>query len=139
MPSYTIHNIEELKAVVKEILPRITGNIIVAFYGKMGAGKTTLIKAICEQMNVENIVTSPTFTIVNEYSTKNGNIIYHFDFYRINKIDEIYDFGYEEYFFSKNYCFIEWPEPAESILPQNVLKINISVDSNGYRTISIPD
>ncbi len=139
MPVFTIHNINELKPFVKKLLPEIFMNRIVAFYGKMGVGKTTLIKAICKQMNVMNVVTSPTFALVNEYKTKNGDTIYHFDFYRINKVEEIYDFGYEEYFFSENYCFIEWPEPAESILPQNVLKINISEDQIGNRIIALPD
>jgi tRNA threonylcarbamoyladenosine biosynthesis protein TsaE len=103
----------------------------------MGAGKTSFIKAVCEELKVNSVVTSPTFTIVNEYSNKKGSLVYHFDFYRINKIEEIFDFGYEEYFYSGNYCFIEWPEIAEAILPENTLKVKIAEQKDGTRIISV--
>lgn len=137
MSSFTVHSIDELNILAKALLPYIKKQPVVAFYGKMGVGKTTLIKAICEEIKVNNIVTSPTFTLVNEYTSKKGDIIYHLDFYRINKIEEIYDFGYEEYFFSGHYCFIEWPEAAESILPYNTLKIKISETRTGKRIINV--
>jgi len=139
MPSYTIHNKDELKSIAKTLLPYISKKPVVAFYGKMGVGKTTLIKAICKEIDVVNTVTSPTFTLVNEYLTKNGDEVYHFDFYRIKEIEEIFDFGYEEYFYSGHYCFIEWPEPAESILPEHTLCVKISEDTKGLRKISFPD
>ena len=136
MPNFTIHKIEELQAVAKELLFYIHDNPVLAFYGKMGIGKTTLIKALCKEMFVENTVTSPTFALVNEYTTKLNETIYHFDFYRINKIEEIFDFGYEEYFYSGNYCFVEWPELAENMLPDNTLKISLTEGEKGCRIIS---
>jgi tRNA threonylcarbamoyladenosine biosynthesis protein TsaE len=139
MPSYTIHNKNELQSIAGILLPYITKKPVVAFYGKMGVGKTTLIKAICKEINVINVVTSPTFTLVNEYLTKSGDKVYHFDFYRINEIEEIYDFGYEEYFYSGHFCLIEWPELAESILPQYTLCVTITENKKGSRKISFPD
>jgi len=108
-----------------------------AFYGTMGAGKTTFIKAICKQLGVADNVASPTFAIVNQYLTNQNKNIFHFDFYRINKIDEAYDFGYEEYFYSQNLCFIEWPELVESLLPNDFVKINIEINENNKRIIKV--
>ncbi len=122
-----INNITELDKVIKEIIPFIIKQPVVGFYGKMGAGKTTIIKEICKALNVKQTVTSPTFSLVNEYKTTSNQTIYHFDFYRINKIEELFDLGYEEYFYSGNFCFIEWPELAEDLLPTDILKINIEV------------
>jgi tRNA threonylcarbamoyladenosine biosynthesis protein TsaE len=139
MPGFTIHRKDELSTVAQALLPYIKKKPVVAFYGKMGIGKTTLIKAICKEIDVVNVVTSPTFTIVNEYITKKGEIVYHFDFYRINKIEEIYDFGYEEYFYSGHFCFIEWPEFAESLLPDYTLAVNIDEAKKGRKTISFSD
>jgi tRNA threonylcarbamoyladenosine biosynthesis protein TsaE len=139
MPSLSIHSKDELKYIAKTLLPFIKKKPVVAFYGKMGIGKTTLIKAICKEIDVVNVVTSPTFTLINEYVTKSGDVVYHFDFYRINKIEEIYDFGYEEYFYSGHFCFIEWPEFAESLLPDYTLNISISEDKKGRKRISFPD
>ena len=136
MPSYTIHNVEELQTVAKELLYYIQDYPVLAFYGKMGIGKTTLIKALCKEMFVDNTVTSPTFALVNEYTTSSKNIIYHFDFYRINKIEEIFDFGYEEYFYGGNNCFIEWPEIIENLLPDNTLKISLTEGPKDSRIIS---
>lgn len=101
----------------------------------MGAGKTTLIKAICEELGVKETVTSPTFAIINEYKDAKSQSIYHFDFYRINKIEEVFDFGYEDYFYSNSLCFIEWPELVESILPENTVKISIHENDDSTRVI----
>ncbi len=106
---------DELNSVAKQILAVIGESKIVLFKGEMGAGKTTLIKALCKQLNVADNVSSPTFSIVNEYHAAN-EVIYHFDFYRINNLREVYDMGYEEYFFSGHRCFIEWPEKIEGII-----------------------
>jgi tRNA threonylcarbamoyladenosine biosynthesis protein TsaE len=99
---------------------------IFAFYGQMGAGKTTFIKAICRELGVTDIVQSPTFSIINEYKTTTGESIYHFDFYRIKSIAEVFDIGYEDYLYSGSYCFMEWPELIESLLPDETIRINIS-------------
>ena len=101
-----------------------------AFYGKMGAGKTTLINAILEVLGVDDGGSSPTFSLVNEYEGRLGEPIYHFDFYRIENLEEVYDIGYEEYFFSTNYCFIEWPEKVEELLPDDVVKVQIRVEGD---------
>src|SRR5574344_1318416 len=111
---------------------------VFAFYGKMGAGKTTFIKAICEALGVTDVITSPTFAIVNEYRSEEDNeLIYHFDFYRIKKLEEVYDMGYEDYFDSGAPCFIEWPELIENLLPEDAIKVTISEQENGRRTVSL--
>ena len=108
---------------------------VFAFYGAMGAGKTTFIKAVCEELGVQETITSPTFAIINEYRDSGGNSIYHFDFYRIQKLEEAFDFGYEDYFYSGNLCFIEWPELVEPLLPANTVRVCITGTDNGTRTI----
>ena len=109
---------------------------IFAFYGSMGAGKTTFIKAICEEMGVEDVITSPTFAIVNEYrSATSGELIYHFDFYRIKKQEEVYDMGYEDYIESGAVCFMEWPELIEELLPEDVVKVSIKQQEDGSRIV----
>ena len=114
--------------------------LVIAFYGKMGAGKTTFIKALCEELGVEDVITSPTFAIVNEYSLPLGGklegTLYHFDFYRIKKIEEVYDMGYEDYFYSGNLCLIEWPELIEDLLPEDALRVTIEEQPDGSRTIA---
>ena len=114
--------------------------LIIAFYGKMGAGKTTFIKALCEELGVEDVITSPTFAIVNEYSLPLGGrlegALYHFDFYRIKKIEEVYDMGYEDYFYSGNLCLIEWPELIEDLLPEDALRVTIEEQPDGSRIIA---
>jgi len=127
--------LEDLPYVTSEFLKTIAGQKQIAFYGSMGAGKTTFIKEICRQLGVIEVVTSPTFAIINEYHTADNQIIYHFDFYRINKLEEFFDFGYEDYLYSSNYCFIEWPEKGEEMLPDHILKVKITETSNGIRTI----
>jgi len=108
-----------------------------AFYGAMGAGKTTFIKALCKALGVTGNVTSPTFALVNEYHTKENGMVYHFDFYRINKPEEVFDFGCEEYFASGEYCFVEWPEKAEIALPEDICRVNIRELENANREILI--
>ena len=110
-------------------------NTVFAFYGKMGAGKTTFIKAVCEELGVDDTVTSPTFAIVNEYEAAQGRPIYHFDFYRIKKVSEAYDMGCEEYFYSGHPCFIEWPELIEEVLPEETVNVTIEALPNGERRL----
>lgn len=112
-------------------------SIVFAFYGKMGAGKTTFIKAVCEALGVEDVINSPTFAIVNEYMDGNGEPIYHFDFYRIKKEEEVLDIGYEDYVYSGNVCFMEWPELIEQLLPEDAIKVTIEEKDNGERVVSI--
>ena len=128
------HIHEAAHQFISEVLP---GHGVVAFYGKMGAGKTTFIKALCEALGVEDVITSPTFAIVNEYTTSEGNPIYHFDFYRIRRLEEVYDMGYEDYFYDPQaLCLIEWPELIEELLPDDALRVSISEQPNGTRLIS---
>ena len=130
-----ITDIEHIREAAQEFIKHIGDHRVFAFYGKMGAGKTTFIKAICEELGVEDVITSPTFAIVNEYTT--GEVtIYHFDFYRIKKLEEAYDMGYEEYFYSGALCFIEWPELIEEILPDDAVRVSISEQEDGSRLVS---
>lgn len=108
---------------------------VFAFYGKMGAGKTTFTKAVCEALGVEDVINSPTFAIVNEYEAASGRPIYHFDFYRIKKLSEAYDMGCDDYFYSGNLCFIEWPELIEEILPEETICVTIEENPDGTRTV----
>jgi tRNA threonylcarbamoyladenosine biosynthesis protein TsaE len=121
----------------KQLLEHTGENKIFAFYGSMGAGKTTIIKAICEVLGAIDIVSSPTFTLVNEYKTSSEESIFHIDFYRIKKQEEVYDFGIEEYLTGDSYCFMEWPELIEEILPEETVRVKISVDENEQRILSI--
>jgi len=138
MEQIKINSLLEIDKAAKEVLQMIGSNRIICFYGSMGAGKTTLIKAICNQLGVKDNVASPTFALVNEYRDSNSNPIYHFDFYRINKLEEVFDFGYEEYFYkTEGICLIEWPELIEDILPlENVCKISISANKDESRIVS---
>ena len=134
---FIIRKEEELCAVAKMILEKYNSKIFL-FYGEMGVGKTSFIKKFCKELRVSDIVSSPTFSIVNQYSNVNDEIIYHFDFYRTEKKEEVYDIGYEEYLFSSSYCFIEWPEKIEDLLPTNYLKINMKLDDNN-RIINVQE
>lgn len=120
----------ELPLAAGKLLETFPGARVFALYGSMGAGKTTFIKAICHELGVTDIVQSPTFSIINEYKTTGGTSIFHFDFYRIKKLEEVFDFGYEDYIYSGNYCFLEWPEMIESLLPDDAIRINISGDDD---------
>ena len=132
-----IKSIESIRDAAREFINLIGDARVFAFYGKMGAGKTTFIKAICEELGVSDVITSPTFDIVNEYrSDTSGEIIYHFDFYRIKKLEEVYDMGFEDYFYSGALCFIEWPELIEEVLPEDAVKVSISENADGSRTVS---
>ena len=133
-----IDNIEGLTAAAQKFVEAMGDRKVFAFYGKMGAGKTTFIKAICEALGVEDVVTSPTFAIVNEYGiSENPGKVYHFDFYRIKNLREAYDIGCEEYFYSGCPCFIEWPELIEELLPEEAVRVCIEVHEDGSRTISL--
>lgn len=129
-----IKTLSEISVIAKQLIKAFGDKKVIAFSGEMGAGKTTLIKAICEELGVKQTISSPTFSIVNEYLSSSGKKIYHFDFYRINNISEAYDMGYEEYFYSDAYCFIEWPEKIADLLPEGVLNVNISV-KDGIRVV----
>lgn len=135
--NFVLKDISDIDTAAKIFVEKFGNKKIFAFYGEMGAGKTTFIKAVCKSMEVTGTITSPTFSLVNEYETDNGMTIYHFDFYRIENIEEVYDFGYEDYFYSDKMCFIEWPELVETLLPEDVVEVKISVDDNEQRLISV--
>ena len=130
-----IKDLSALQDAAKELLANFPKERIFAFYGAMGAGKTTFIKALCKELGSGDNITSPTFALINEYSTNQGSIIYHFDFYRIKKLEEAYDLGYEDYIYSGNYCFIEWPEMIQSLLPPEIVEVKISEIENGSRLV----
>ncbi len=132
-----IPSIDNIHEAARQFVSLMGKGKVFAFYGKMGAGKTTFIKAICKELGVEDVITSPTFALVNEYTAGNGDPVYHFDFYRIKKIDEVYDMGYEDYFYSGALCLLEWPELVEELLPQETVSITITVSDNDARTIEI--
>lgn len=136
MEPITITSIDGLPMVAEKILNSFKGKRLFAFQGTMGAGKTTLIKEICKQLQVVEVVNSPTFSLVNEYTTADGGFVYHFDFYRIKKIEEAYDFGYEEYFFGEGICLIEWPEVIEELIPEDTVAVKIDLLSDGSRKFS---
>lgn len=129
-----LHSLKDLKKAAGSLLKTFEGHRIFAFYGKMGAGKTTFIKALCEELGSDDNITSPTFALINEYTT-GADFIYHFDFYRIKNIQEAFDLGYEDYFFSGNYCFIEWPELIEQLLPEQIVEVRITAGEDEKRTI----
>lgn len=130
-----IHSLSEINATAQQFISQMGDNTVFALYGAMGAGKTTFIKAVCEELGVQETITSPTFAIINEYKSGEGESIYHFDFYRINKMEEAFDFGYEDYFYSGNLCFIEWPELVEPLLPENTVRVHIREADDCTRVI----
>ena len=132
-----VRDLTFLNEAAKQIIDLCGEKRLFAFYGGMGSGKTTIIKAICEYLGTADIVSSPTFTLVNEYMTREGKVLYHIDFYRIKKQEEVFDFGIEDYLAGESYCFMEWPELVEEILPEETVKIRISVDEDEQRILSI--
>lgn len=133
-----IQSLEHIHEAAREFIAAMGDNTVFALYGKMGAGKTTFIKALCQELGVEDVVTSPTFAVINEYrSDIAGELIYHFDFYRIKKLEEVYDMGYEDYFYSGALCFIEWPELVEELLPGNTSKVTIEELEDGSRKLTM--
>lgn len=131
--NYSLHQLPE---IAKEVL-QFAKYKVVLFYGEMGVGKTTLIKEIVKQLGVLDTVTSPTFSLVNEYHTKNDEKVYHFDFYRIDNEEEAMDMGIEEYFYSNNWCLVEWPNKVENLLPLKSVSISITLNENQLRTIEL--
>ena len=133
-----IQSLEHIHEAAREFIADMGDNTVFALYGYMGAGKTTFIKALCQELGVEDVVTSPTFAVINEYrSDIAGELIYHFDFYRIKKLEEVYDMGYEDYFYSGALCFIEWPELVEELLPGNTIKVTIEELEDGSRKLTM--
>lgn len=130
------YSLDELTAIAKEIVATAPHKILL-FYGEMGVGKTTLIKELCKVLGVEDIASSPTFSLVNEYRTTTNETVYHFDFYRIEDEEEAYDMGVEDYFYSNNWCLVEWPENIKNLLPLDTVSISISLLENGQRNIQL--
>lgn len=129
-----IENIDHIREAAREFITQMGDRTVFAFYGNMGAGKTTFIKAVCEELGVDDVITSPTFAIINEYQAREATV-YHFDFYRIKKLEEVYDMGYEEYFYSGALCLIEWPELIEDILPDDAVRVTIEEQPDGSRLV----
>jgi len=134
--TFECHTVAELSEAAKILVSNFSAQRVFAFYGEMGSGKTTLIKAICTEMGVKDVVNSPTYGLVNEYKTSNGNKVYHFDFYRLNSEEEALDIGVEEYLNSGNYCFMEWPERIAEVLPETIVNVRISLKGE-VRVISM--
>ncbi|MBE0663639.1 MAG: tRNA (adenosine(37)-N6)-threonylcarbamoyltransferase complex ATPase subunit type 1 TsaE [Bacteroidales bacterium] len=133
----TVNSESELAMVASALIEKHPDARIFAFFGQMGAGKTTFIKTLCQLMQVTDNVASPTFSLINEYHTAKGGRVFHFDFYRIKKFEEAFDLGYEDYFYSGDYCFVEWPELIEPLLPEDTVNVQITVnESDGSRLFS---
>lgn len=133
-----IESLDHIHEAARQFIAAMGDNTVFALYGKMGAGKTTFVKALCQELGVEDVVTSPTFAVINEYRSEiAGELIYHFDFYRIKKLEEVYDMGYEDYFYSGALCFIEWPELVEELLPGNTVKVTIEEQEDGTRKVIV--
>ena len=131
-----IPDLGHIRETAREFIAQMGDHRVFAFYGKMGAGKTTFVKAVCEELGVGDVITSPTFAIVNEYTIDQSPLtIYHFDFYRIKKLEEVYDMGYEDYFYSGALCFIEWPELIEPLLPDDAVRVEIEELADGTRVV----
>lgn len=137
MREINVNGLGDLPDAAEQILEALDGRNVVALYGPMGAGKTTLVREICAQLGSEDTVTSPTFALINRYDTDKGDAIFHFDFYRIERPEEAFDMGYEEYFYSDGLCLVEWPEKVEELLPDDVMKVTITPTSNTRRVITI--
>ena len=132
----TINGLDTIRSAARQFIENIGSSRVFAFYGKMGAGKTTFVKALCEELGCDDVITSPTFAIVNEYTDGEQQPVYHFDFYRIKKLEEVYDMGYEEYFYSGALCLIEWPELIEDVLPDDTVRVTIEEQAYGSRLLT---
>jgi tRNA threonylcarbamoyladenosine biosynthesis protein TsaE len=130
------YSLEEISDIADLILKEVSDKVLL-FYGEMGVGKTTLIKEIVKQLGVDDVVTSPTFSLVNEYQSRKGETIYHFDFYRIKNEEEAMDIGVDDYFYSNSYCLIEWPEKIKNLVPLNAVEIHLSINENKTRSIKV--
>jgi len=137
MITFNIPSLTEINQVADSFLNKFPDQRVFAFYGEMGIGKTTFIKALCSGLGVKDNVSSPSFAIINVYKADKEKLIYHIDFYRIKKIEEVFDLGYEDYFYCGNYCFIEWPEKISSLLPEETVRVNISKKTDNSRILSI--
>ena len=137
MKTLEMNSLDDLAVTARKFLDYTDGYKKFAFYGNMGAGKTTFINELCKQLNVTDLVSSPTFALINEYMTGNGFPVYHFDFYRINTVEEIYDIGFEDYCYQDAFCFIEWPEKAESLLPEDTIVVHIKESEQEKRLLHI--
>lgn len=137
MKTIEINSLKDLKRAAHSFISCTRGLKKFAFYGPMGSGKTTLIKALCKELGADSVVTSPTFSLVNEYTSKKGDLLYHLDLYRINDLEELFDIGYEEYFFSEHYVFIEWAENAEALLPESITRVTLEEIDTDKRIIII--
>jgi tRNA threonylcarbamoyladenosine biosynthesis protein TsaE len=133
-----IKSLDGIADAARQFVDAMGENKVFAMFGPMGVGKTTFVKAVCEILGVEDTITSPTFSIVNEYRTNTGDQIFHFDFYRIRKVEEVYDMGYEDYVYSGAVCFLEWPELIEELLPEDAVRVTLSEEEDGTRTITLP-
>lgn len=137
MKTLAIDSPDDLPDAAEALLDALGGRTVVALRGEMGAGKTTLVGAILARLGSADTVTSPTFALINQYRTAAGRPVHHFDFYRIDRIEEAYDFGYEEYFYSGDLCLVEWPEKIEELLPGDAMNVRIRVDGETERTLEI--
>jgi tRNA threonylcarbamoyladenosine biosynthesis protein TsaE len=126
-------HLKELPEIARKLVEQFAEERVFAFYGKMGAGKTTFIQSVCRVLGSDDTVTSPTFALINEYNTKTNGSVFHFDFYRIKNLEEVFDLGYEDYLYSGSYCLIEWPELIEPLLPEKVVRVKIEVEPDGSR------
>lgn len=134
---FIAHSLQELDTISKQLIKLFGTTKVILFKGEMGAGKTTLIKQLCKNLGIEDVTSSPTFSIVNEYLSNQNQKVYHFDFYRIDNEQEVMDLGYEDYFYDNSYCFIEWPEKIPNLIPEEHLVISIKIDNENNRIISI--
>ena len=132
------YSLEEISVIADLILKKMSDKILL-FYGEMGVGKTTLIKEIVKQLEVDDVVTSPTFSLVNEYQSRKGETIYHFDFYRIKNEEEAMDIGLDDYFYSNSWCLVEWPENVKNLVPLNAVEIHLSINNDESRTIKMDE
>lgn len=137
MKELVVDSLDGLQGVAEAVIESLEGRNVVALCGAMGAGKTTLVSAIMEHLGSKDTVTSPTFALVNQYASASKDVVYHFDFYRINRIEEVFDMGYEEYFYSDNLCLIEWPELIEDLLPEDAMVVRIEILSPTERKFTI--